>query len=928
MNKASAQVTHKGLTSLQVKKRIERGQTNAFIQKTSRSAWSIIKANTFTLFNGIIVVCFIILIAIGHWQDIFFALSAFFNLIIGSIQEFRAKQALDKLALLTAQQVTVLRDGKEQLIHVSDIVIDDLLVLRAGDEVPADALVASAIGLQVDQSMLTGEADAIDKRAGNEVLSGSLIVAGTGYAVVSRVGEDSFANQFASEARRFSLVSSELRSSISKVLKFVAWAIGPVIILLLNSQVMALGGWSKIGDPMLWQSALVSTIASVVAMIPLGLVLITSISFAIGAVKLTRQQVLVKELAAVEGLARVDMICLDKTGTLTEGTIVFKKSHLLASHSSDSWKKILAWYALQPSANATARSLQIEYRNVPTESPVGEVQFSSARKWSAVSFGSGKLKGSWVLGGPEIVFLNGDEQLMKKSEALARTGQRTLVLAYSPHILDKKQGVLPSDISPVVLLSFQETIRSDASKTLAYFKEQGVAIRIISGDHPDTVAAIARRVGLDVTAGYDARQLPKDDAALSEVMRQNTVFGRVTPEQKQRMVKALQAAGYTVAMTGDGVNDTLAIKQADIGIAMNSGSAAAKAVARLVLLDGQFSHLPGVVEQGRQVIANVERISMLFLSKTTYAFGLAIVLSVMILPFPFLPRQESIIDGLTLGIPAFFLALLPNKKRYRPGFLKRSLSFAIPAGIIITAAMAVYTRTVTNMGVDLHMLQTGAVLLLTIMGLWILVVLSRPINTIKSIIIGAMMIGLLLVFSIPLVTRFLGFVDVNGTIAILITLLACGAIVLIEIVRFIHNRLFGEKLPKPRKLVELKIIAAVAYLSAFMTIAIGLIALFARYMPDLKPEEQFITTLVGVAVIMLGFLTISVASGTTRGDKTSRVILTVLLSIEVLFILVVMAVTEDHWVSLGFAIIVIAATIAVLWTGRRRQYFKVHRGEA
>ena len=914
-------MTLEGLNSAQVQRRVEQGKTNAFTQKTSRSAWSIIKANTLTLFNGIIGVCFIILVSIGHWQDVFFALSAFANAIIGSIQEFRAKQALDKLALLSAQNATVLRNGKEVTIPVSDIVLDDLLVLRAGDEVSADAKVVDSFNLQLDQSMLTGESDAIDKKKDDEVLSGSVVVAGTGYAVVNKVGEDSFANQFANDARRFSLVASELRNSINLVLKFVAWAIGPVIILLINSQVLAQGGWENIGDPGVLEQALVSTIASIVSMIPLGLVLITSVSFAVGAMKLTRQKVLVKELAAVEGLARVDMICLDKTGTLTEGSISFEKSYEFDSSSDVDWKSVLAWYSVQAGANATARSLATEFRSVPSQSFIREIQFSSARKWSAVSFEEGKMKGSWVLGGPEMVFPKGSEALQQRSEKLARTGQRTLVLGYSPDALDSKKEVLPQRLQPVVLLAFQETIRADAAQTLAYFKQQGVNVRIISGDNPDTVSAIARRVGLDVSSGFDARQLPEDDSALAKVLESNVVFGRVTPEQKKRMVVALQTSGYTVAMTGDGVNDTLAIKQADIGIAMNSGSAAAKAVARLVLLDGQFSHLPDVVEQGRQVIANIERISMLFLSKTTYAFGLAVVLSVLVLPFPFLPRQESIVDGLTIGIPAFFLAFLANKKQYRPGFLKRSLSFAIPTGIVVTAAMVLYTRAVVGMGIDEKMMQTGATLLLILLGLWILVALSRPLNTIKTAIIGAMMAGLIVVFSIPLLTGFLGFVDISGFVASAVALLAFGAIALIEIIRFVHGRIFDERTAKRKRLAELVIIATVAYLAALVTVLIGVVFIFARYIPELTINEQTVATYFGAITVMIGFLTISVAAGVSRGDRISRLLLTIFIAIVSAGILLVM-VTSNQWVlPLWITLGILAITILILWSGRRRKFF-------
>jgi len=911
-----------GLSAKQVAQRIERGETNAFSQATSRSVWSIIWANTFTLFNGIIGVCFVILLSIGHWQDVFFGLSAFANSIIGSLQEFRAKRALDKLALLNAQQATVVRDSKEQTIAISEIVLGDLLVLRAGDQVPADAKVSDSIGLQLDQSMLTGESDAIDKKPDDEVLSGSVVVAGTGYAVVDKVGADSFANRFASDARRFSLVSSELRNSINKVLKLVAWVIGPVILLVLNSQIIALGGWSNVGDPAVWQTALVSTIASVVAMIPLGLVLITSVSFALGAVKLARQKVLVKELAAVEGLARVDMICLDKTGTLTEGTIAFEKSYPLTKKVTKGWESVLAWYAIQPGSNATARSLAINYRNIPVGSISGQIDFSSARKWSAVSFAEGDSKGSWVLGGPEMVFPNGDENLSKKSTELAETGSRTLVLAYSPEQLDVKNETLPAHLEPVTLLAFQETVRPDAASTLAYFKAQDVAVRIISGDNPTTVAAIARRVGLEVSEGFDARQLPEDETELMSVLEKNIVFGRVTPEQKQRMVVALQAMGHTVAMTGDGVNDTLAIKQADIGIAMNSGSAAAKAVARLVLLDGQFSHLPGVVEEGRQVIANIERVSMLFLSKTTYAFGLAIVFGIMVLPFPFLPRQESIVDGLTIGLPAFFLALMPNKQRYRPGFLKRSLTFAIPAGIVVTAALATYTRLSINMNTDEAMLRTGATLLLIIIGLWVLVVLSRPINLAKTMVIGAMMIGLILVFSIPFTAQFLQFVDINGRTAGLVAAIGIIAIGLIEVVRFIHGRLFREaSTEKRRRPAELTVIVVLTYLSAFITLAAGLLAIFARYIPDLTSFERSAVSIAGASIILIGFLTISVASGIARADRASRVVLTILLGIVTTFSLLTAIIGDDDTVSQFIAIAFLLAMITLLWTGRQRKYF-------
>lgn len=761
------------------------GQTNAFVQDTSRSVWSIVRANVLTLFNGIILACFIVLFAIGRWQDALFGFSAIANAVIGSVQEYRAKRALDRLALLNAPHARVMRDGSEAEIALDDVVLDDTLVLRAGDQVPADGVVAASRGLQVDESMLTGESDAVEKTEDDRVLSGSVVVAGEGTAVVDRVGADSFANSLAAEAKRFSLVASELRSSIDRVLKWVTWFVGPVALLVLNAQMLAQGGWAAASASGAWRDAATATIAAVVAMVPLGLVLMTSITFAVGAVKLARQQVLVQELPAVEGLARVDIICLDKTGTLTQGDIVFDAARPLASVPG--WESVLAWYGVQKDANATARSLAGHFTELPADQPSDRVPFSSARKWSAVIFDDGM----WILGGPEMVFPErgsddaGQQQLASQAAELAATGRRTLVLAHGTPTHDE---TVPADAVPVALLTFKENIRPDAAETLTYFAAQDVDVRIISGDNPRTVAAIAREVGLDAPHGFDARELPDDDQEFLEVINNNVVFGRVSPDQKKRIVLALKAAGRTVAMTGDGVNDALAIKEADIGVAMNSGAAATKAVARLVLLDGKFSHLPSVVAEGRQVIANIERVSMLFLTKTAYATFLAIAFGILLLPFPFLPRQLSVTDGLTIGIPAFFLALLPNAQRYIPGFLRRSLTFAVPAGVSVTLGLAAYAKLAANLSIPEAEIRTGSTLILAIIGIWILVVLSRPVTRFKGLVIGAMMVGLVLVYSVRFARDFLQFTDPTLPTALLVLATSVACIALIEIVRFVHRR--------------------------------------------------------------------------------------------------------------------------------------------
>ncbi|MET4157074.1 HAD-IC family P-type ATPase [Agromyces sp. PvR057] len=785
--------TPTGLTTAEVAERVADGRSNAFTQQSSRSVASIIRANVLTLFNGIIAACFLVLLLLGRWQDALFGISAIANTVIGSVQEFRAKAALDKLALLHAPHARVRRDGEVTEVAVSGVVLDDVLVLRAGDQVPADARVAASAHLQLDESMLTGESDAVDKVPGDEVLSGSVVMAGEGEAVVVRAGADSFANKLASEAKKFSLVASELRSSIDKVLRVVAWIVGPIALLVFNAQMFVFGGWEQAIESGDWRQAAVNTIAALVAMIPLGLVLMTSIAFAVGAVKLAREQVLVQELAAVEGLARVDLICLDKTGTLTEGSIVFDAEHPLGAAATGSdggprgWRRVLAWYGSEPDANATARCLAEPYDQAPDAAPVARIPFSSARKWSAVAFAEGTdASGSWVLGGPEMVFP--DDRLSGDSRELAASGLRTLVLAHGREPLDEDAESLPGDLEPVALVTFRERIRSDAAETLAYFADQGVDVRIISGDNPDTVAAIARSVGLDAPTGFDARRLPEDPAELAEVLEHTLVFGRVTPQQKKAIVVALKQAGRTVAMTGDGVNDALAIKEADIGIAMESGASATKAVARIVLLDGRFSHLPRVVAEGRQVIANIERVSMLFLTKTVWAAGLAVLFGAFILEFPFLPRQLSVVDGLTIGLPAFFLALMPNARRYVPGFLRRSLSFAIPAGVVVALGVFAYSWLATQAGIGQDELRTGSTLLLTIIGLWILTVLSRPIDGWRILIIGSMMLGLILVYSVPLVTEFLMFEDPSIVTAALVLIVSVVSIGLIEVIRFAHLR--------------------------------------------------------------------------------------------------------------------------------------------
>lgn len=787
-NAVERRPAHRGLSSEQVAHRKTAGLTNRVSQASSRSLWDIVRANVLTLFNAIVAGSFILLLVLGQWRDALFGFSAVGNAVIGVVQEYRAKRALDRLAVINTPNARVLRDDTVQDIAVEAVVQDDILVLRAGDQVSADATMLDGESLEIDESLLTGEADPVLKSPGDSVLSGSSVVAGNGRVRVTCVGAESFASRLTAEAKRFSLVNSEIRNGLNRVLRWITWALLPIMLIVANGQMQASGGWQLAISNGSWRTAAVGAVASIIAMVPLGLVLMTSVAFAVSGVRLARQKVLIQELAAVEVLARVDIICLDKTGTLTEGVIMFDAVHPLAASSrwgtdqEPGWRQSLGWFGADPNANATARCLTEEFPATKTLQAMAAIPFSSERKWSAVEFGPDAVApGTWVLGAPEIVLdpeprpkspCGSVSAVLTQANALAQAGMRTLVLAHSSEMnaTDAAAGPgfatdaaarvevgtrLPPALSPVLLLTFREKVRPDAARTLSYFRDQGVGVRIISGDDPQTVASVAREVGLHVEEGYDARKLPADPEQLSDVMDQQQVFGRVTPTQKKQMVQALQRRGHVVAMTGDGVNDALALKHADIGIAMNTAAAATKAVSRLVLLDGRFDRLPSVVAEGRLVIANIERVSMLYLSKTAYAVAISVIFGALIWGFPFLPRQLSVTDGLTIGIPAFFLALMANNRRYRQGFLKRSLSFAIPAGLILTAGIvAVKTYTTFVDGFSTQDVQSASVITLSLIALWILVVVARPLNLTRIAIVAAMYVVLFGLLTNPLTRDF------------------------------------------------------------------------------------------------------------------------------------------------------------------------------
>lgn len=753
-----------GLTREQVAERVARGEVNDVGERTSRSIGEIVRANVLTRFNAILGALFVLVMTTGSFVDGLFGIILVLNSAIGITQEYLAKRKLDRLALLHAPTTRVVRDGRTTEVPTREVVLDDLIDLRAGDEVPADGVLLTSEGLELGEANLTGESDPVQHPAGDEILSGTSVVAGSGRYHAKAVGRDAYVNRIAEEARRFTRTHSEIQASINTLLRYITW----VIVVALPLQVWS--QWTVVGDQG-WQSVVLRSSAGVVGLVPEGLVLLTSVAFLLAAVQLTRDQVLVQQLPAVEGLARVDVVCLDKTGTLTVGEIAFEDVRPVAGAGVDEVRCALGALADDPNANGTLAAVGAAL-DPPGWHRTATVPFNSQRKWSAACFDDHE---TWVLGAPEVLLSDGDP-LRAEVADLARRGRRVVLLARSAEQLAGPD--LPADLTPAAVVTLTEQIRPDARETLAFFADEGVEIKIISGDNPETVAAVAREVGLDPGAPVDARGLSDDPEELREVLRRTMVFGRVTPEQKRAFVHALQADGHVVAMTGDGVNDALALKDADIGVAMGNGAQATKAVAELVLLDGRFAHLPKVLAEGRRVIGNVERVANLFVAKNAMSLVAILAAALASLPFPFLPRHLTLVSTLTIGTPALFLALGPNRQRYLPGFLARILRFAVPAGGIAgLAVIASYVLSGRGHGVppeefsarceiarpgaalDLACVQpsTGATITLLVVFFWILVVLARPFRWWKVGLIGAMAVLAVLAFALPAANGFFGF---------------------------------------------------------------------------------------------------------------------------------------------------------------------------
>ncbi|MGK5733228.1 HAD-IC family P-type ATPase [Streptomyces sp. URMC 124] len=776
---------HPGLSGSEVAERVARGEVNDVPVRSSRSTADIVRGNVFTRFNAIIGVLFLIILVVGPIQDGLFGFVIVANTAIGIVQELRAKKTLDALAVIGEARPTVRRDGAPCALPTGEIVLDDVIELGPGDKCVVDGRVLEADGLEIDESLLTGEADPVLKRPGDPVMSGSFVVAGGGAFTATKVGREAYAAQLAEEASRFTLVHSELRTGISRILKYVTWMMIPTAAGLIVSQ------W--IVQDRDWKEAVRRMVAGIVPMVPEGLVLLTSVAFAIGVVRLGRKQCLVQELPAIEGLARVDVVCLDKTGTLTEGGMDVSELRLLDGDGRSDGKgdgradeayvrQVLgALGEADPRPNASLRAIVNAYPAPERWRCTESLPFSSARKYSGAELsapdGDG---GTWLLGAPDVLLSPGDPALAQVEE-LNTQGLRVLLLARAARGLDDPR--VTDGARPTGLVVLEQRLRPDAGDTLRYFAEQNVSAKVISGDNAVSVGAVAAKLGLTgAKSPVDARRLPAGQEEMGAALDEGAVFGRVTPQQKRDMVGALQSRGHTVAMTGDGVNDVLALKDADIGVSMGSGSEATRAVAQIVLLNNSFATLPSVVAEGRRVIGNITRVATLFLTKTVYSVLLAILVVCWQVPYPFLPRHLTLLSTLTIGVPAFFLALAPNKERAKPHFVRRVMRYAIPAGAVAgLATFAAYLLARHHYAGPgaLDAETSAATLTLFLISLWVLAIIARPYTWWRIGLVLAMAAGFLVVLVTPWLQHFFALKLVGTTMpwaAVAIAATAAGVL--------------------------------------------------------------------------------------------------------------------------------------------------------
>jgi cation-transporting ATPase E len=729
-----------GLTASEVAERVADGRDNRLPPRSGRTVWDIVRTNVFTRINALLAALLAVVLATGSWINAAFGLLIIVNSGVGIVQELRAKRTLDSLAVVGEAKPRIRRAEGTADFSRDRLVLDDIVEVGPGDQIVVDGEVIEESYLEVDESLLTGEADPVAKDVGDPVQSGSFVVSGSGAYRATRVGAASYAAQLAAEASRFTLVHSELRQGINQILRIITWLIVPVGLGII---------WTQLRHHRDWRGAVLGMAGAIVPMVPEGLVLLTSVAFALGVVRLGRRRCLVQELPAIEGLARVDVVCADKTGTLTSSGMDLTGIRPLGDTAEPALRDALAnLFVADPTPNASLRAVGASVGTPVGPWPVlSRATFTSARKWSGVSFAG---QGDWVLGAPEVL-AEGSSAASAATE-LGERGLRVLLLGTSDRPVDDPAA--PGVVTPQALVVLEQRVRPDAGETLEYFRTQGIRITVISGDAAPSVAAVSRSVGVDGSA-VDARTLPVEAGPeLAAALEEHRVFGRVTPQQKRAMVSSLQSSGHVVAMTGDGVNDVLALKDADLGVAMGSGSAASRSVAQIVLLDDRFATLPHVVAEGRRVIGNIERVANLFLAKTVYSVLLALFVIVARVPHPFLPIHVTIAGWFTIGIPAFVLSLAPNNERAQPGFVSRVLRLALPAGVIIAAAsMTTYLVTSWHLGEQAPRTSTAALASLIIAASWLLCIVARPLRPWKIVLLAVSLAMYALIFTLPLARR-------------------------------------------------------------------------------------------------------------------------------------------------------------------------------
>ena len=711
-----------GLTSREVRERVEQGLVNGEEEIQSKSFGEILWTNLVTPFNILNVILAALILLVGSFKNMLFMGVILSNAVIGTVQEIRAKRLIDKLSLITEPKARVIRDGIVQTIRVEELVMDDVMLLEAGSQVCADCRVLTG-SCETNESLITGEQDPILKRSGDQVLSGSFVVSGAARVQVIHVGADNYASQISRNAKYLKRPNSQILASINRLIKVIGFSIVPVGAALFCTEI--LGGVPR-------NEAVVSTVASMVGMIPEGLVLLTSVVFAVGVVRLGRRKALVQEMYSIETLARVDVLCLDKTGTITTGEMQVDRLHPLPGHSrEEAWNGAAALVSALEDHNPTAEAVRKFCATAPSWKPGAMVPFSSARKWSGVTFPG---RGTYVMGAEQFLFPAGIPEAQEIMEEAAGRGQRVLVLAVSSHPFQGQE--LPEQLEPVALILISDRIREHAERTLRYFAEQGVTLKVISGDDARTVSRIAQRVGLAGAERYvDASTLREEE--LARAAEQYTVFGRVTPQQKRQLVQGLKE-NHTVAMTGDGVNDVLALKESDCSIAMAAGSDAARAVSQMVLLDSDFASMPYIVAEGRRSINNLQRSASLFLVKTFFSTIIALVFIFLSAPYPFEPIQFTLVSALTIGAPSFVLAMEPNRERVRGRFLWNVIRKAIPGALTNVFNTVLLVLVAGRMGFHSEQISTMAVVLMGYTGMMILFKVCVPFTWQRILLFCAM----------------------------------------------------------------------------------------------------------------------------------------------------------------------------------------------